>query len=76
MGDENSHRMVNQLTSMFEKYPHLRDEKNEGIILEVLLEDELNGDEVAMRLNTKFARENIIKTKKGREFLKEIDEVK
>ena len=42
----------NQLTKMFERFPHLKQEK--GFILEVLLEDELNGTESAMKL---FAKE-------------------
>jgi len=46
----------NQLTKMLDKYPHLREEKNEGIILEVLLEDELNGEESAMKLNMEYVR--------------------
>ncbi len=46
----------NQLTKMLDKYPHLREEKQDGIILEVLLEDELNGNESAMKLNMKYVR--------------------
>lgn len=59
----------NQLTRMLDKYPHLREDKYEGEIFETLLEDELNGSESAMRLNMKYTREKIIKTKKGKEYV-------
>ena len=36
---------MNQLTRLFRKYPHLREQKEPGCIFEILLEDEFEGNE-------------------------------
>ena len=41
---------------MFDKYPHLREEEQVGHLFEILLEDELNGTESAMRLNMEYVQ--------------------
>ena len=55
--------MENQLTKMLDKYPHLREEKQEGYVLEILLEDDLNGADSAMRLNKIYVRGKLKKLK-------------
>ena len=59
--------MENQLTKMLDKYPHLREKKEEGYVLEILLEDDLNGAESAMRLNMIYVRGKLKNKKQGEE---------
>ena len=66
----------NQLTKMLDKYPHLREESLAGVLFEVLLEDELNGAESAMNMNTVYARMKLIKTKKGKDYLNSLSNEK
>jgi len=57
--------MENQLTKMLDKYPHLREKKEEGHVLEILLEDDLNGSDSAMRLNMTYVRGKLKNQKQG-----------
>lgn len=52
-GGEERIMVDNQLTKFFNKYPHLRNNKNIGGVIEILLEQELNGDETACEMYKK-----------------------
>ena len=48
-------KIENQLTKLFEKYPHLKNQP--ATISEIMIEDEINGDKACFKLFVKRIQE-------------------
>ena len=51
--------MKNQLTELFKKYPHLKEKDECPLVLEILIEGEINGEDSSLKMFDNYIREHL-----------------